>query len=316
MAYRLKGKRVWIAGHGGMVGSALACRLAREGCEVLTIERARLDLTRQADVEDYVGQTRPDGVIVAAARVGGIAANADRPVAFLAENLQIATNIVAASHACGVERLLYLGSSCIYPRNAPQPIAESALLEGALEPTNQWYAIAKIAGLKLVQAYRREFGRDYIAALPTNLYGPGDNFDLDTGHVLPALIHRAHLAKKSGHPALTVWGSGRPMREFLHVNDCADALTLLFRRWSDDAPVNIGSNQEIAIAELARLVCETVGYDGDIRFDPSRPDGTPRKRLDTAKLDALGWRPSIGLADGIADTYRWFLDHHDLGRAA
>ncbi|RDE09181.1 GDP-L-fucose synthase family protein [Pelagibacterium lacus] len=305
--FELAGKRVWIAGHRGMVGSALMRRLAREACEIVTVDRKTLDLRRQSDVEAWLVQSRPDAIIVAAAQVGGIWANATRPVDFLLDNLQIATNIFAAAHACDVDRLLFLGSSCIYPRDASQPIAEEALLTGPLEATNQWYAIAKIAGIKLAQAYRRQYGRNYISAQPTNLYGPDDNFDPASSHVLPALIRKAHEAKMRGDSALTLWGTGTPRREFLHCDDCADALVLLLQSWSDDTPVNIGTGEDISILELARLVCDIVGFAGDILHDLDKPDGAPAKRLDISRLQALGWTPAVRLRDGIARTYQWFI---------
>ncbi len=313
--FGLAGRRVWVAGHGGMVGSALIRRLEREPCHVLTVGRDRLDLTRQAEVEGWLAAERPDAVIVAAARVGGIVANDRAPVDFLVDNLQIETNVIAAAHRAGVGRLLFLGSSCIYPRDAAQPIAEEALLTGQLEPTNQWYAVAKIAGIKLCQAYRRQYGRDYIAAMPTNLYGPGDNFDLTTSHVVPALMRKAHEAKARGDATLTVWGSGRPRREFLHVDDCADALVHLLVGYSDEGHVNVGCGEDLTIAELASLLCEIVGFAGELRFDASKPDGTPRKLLDVGRLSRLGWRSRIGLAEGLARTYGWFLDHAEA-RAA
>lgn len=304
--FDLGGKRIWIAGHTGMVGRALARRLEREDCRLVLADRRALDLTRQAEVEAFVAAQRPDAIIVAAARVGGILANDREPVPFLLENLAIATNIFSAAHAANIGRLLYLGSSCIYPRDAAQPITEAALLTGPLEPTNQWYAVAKIAGVKLAEAYRRQFGRDYIAALPTNLYGPWDNFDPVRAHVLPALIAKADAARAQRWARLPVWGSGRPRREFLHVDDCAEALVLLLRSYSGDLPVNVGSGTDIAIADLARTICDTVGFDGEIVFDTSKPDGMARKLLDGAAMSALGWRPRIGLEDGIRQTYAWF----------
>ncbi|MGH6719282.1 MAG: GDP-L-fucose synthase [Alphaproteobacteria bacterium] len=314
--FELAGRRVWVAGHLGMVGGALVRRLEREPCQVLTVGRDRLDLTRQGEVEAWLAAERPDAVIVAAARVGGILANDRAPVDFLVDNLQIETNVIAAAHRAGVGRLLFIGSSCIYPRDALQPITEDALLTGPLEPTNQWYAVAKIAGIKLCQAYRRQHGRDYIAAMPTNLYGPGDNFDLTTSHVVPALLRKAHDAKRRGDAALAVWGSGRPRREFLHVDDCADALVHLLVNYSDESHVNVGCGEDLTIADLAGLVCEIVGFAGELRFDASKPDGTPQKLLDVGRLARLGWRARIGLKDGLAATYRWFLDHAAEARAA
>jgi GDP-L-fucose synthase len=307
--YELGGKRIWVAGHRGMVGSALLRRLAAEPCTVLTATRAELDLTRQAEVERFVRDSRPDAIVLAAAKVGGILANDTYPADFLHENLLIATSVIGAAHRYDVERLLFLGSSCIYPRLAPQPIAEDALLTGPLEPTNEWYAIAKIAGLRLAQAFRWQHGRDYISAMPANLYGPGDNFDLASGHVLPALLRKAHEAKRAGAETLTLWGSGTPRREFLHVDDCADALVFLLRHYSDVPHINVGSGVDLSIRELAQLVCRVVGYRGRIVHDRSKPDGTPRKLMRADRLRAMGWAPQIGLAAGIGATYRWFLEH-------
>ena len=306
--YDLAGKRVYVAGHRGMVGSALVRRLAREGCHVLTATRAELDLTRQADVEAWMEKERPDAVFLAAAKVGGILANDSFPADFLYDNLILEANIIHAAHTVGVEKLLFLGSSCIYPKFADQPIVEEALLTGALEPTNEWYAIAKIAGIKLCQAYRRQHGRDFISAMPTNLYGPGDNFDLASSHVMPALIRKAHEAKVARKPEITVWGTGTPRREFLHVDDCADACVHLMKTYSDDGHINVGSGEDITILDLTRLVCRIVGYEGAIVHDLTKPDGTPRKLMSADKLRGLGWTPTIGLEDGVADAYRAFLD--------
>ena len=306
--YDLAGKRVYVAGHRGMVGSALVRRLAREGCHVLTATRAELDLTRQADVEAWMAKEKPDAVFLAAAKVGGILANDSFPADFLYDNLILEANIIHAAHTVGVEKLLFLGSSCIYPKFADQPIVEEALLTGALEPTNEWYAIAKIAGIKLCQAYRRQHGRDFISAMPTNLYGPGDNFDLASSHVMPALIRKAHEAKVGHKPEITVWGTGTPRREFLHVDDCADACVHLMKTYSGDGHINVGSGEDITILDLTRLVCRIVGYDGAIVHDLTKPDGTPRKLMSADKLRALGWTPTIGLDDGVADAYRAFLD--------
>lgn len=305
--YPLAGKRVWVAGHRGMVGAALVRRLAREGCEILTVAREALDLRRQADVEAWIGAERPQAIFLAAAKVGGILANDTYPATFLYDNLAIETNIIHAAHAAGVEKLLFLGSSCIYPKLAAQPITEDALLTGALEPTNEWYAIAKIAGLKLCQAYRRQHGADFISAMPTNLYGPGDNFDLETSHVLPALIRKAHEAKVRGARSVTLWGSGTPRREFLHVDDCADACVHLIKVYSDESHANVGAGTDVTILELARLVCAAVGFEGEIVHDRSKPDGTPRKLMSADKLNRLGWSPSIPLEDGIRRTYADFL---------
>jgi GDP-L-fucose synthase len=307
--FDLAGKRVFVAGHRGMVGRALLCRLAAEPVELLTATRAELDLTQGAATEAWLAAHRPQVVVVAAARVGGIEANRTRPVEFLEENLLIELNLIRASFRVGVEKLLFLGSSCIYPRACPQPIREEYLLTGPLEPTNEAYALAKIAGVRLCQAYRRQHGCDFISAMPTNLYGPHDNFDLEASHVVPALIRKMHEAKHSGAPAVEVWGSGRPRREFLHVDDLADACLFLLRRYGGEAPVNVGCGADLTIRALAEAVRHAVGYHGELRFDPARPDGTPRKLLDTRKLDALGWRPRISLQEGLAATYRWFLDH-------
>lgn len=307
--FALKGKRVWVAGHGGMVGAALTRRLAAEDCEVIIADRSALDLRDQAQTRAWVMARKPEAVFVAAARVGGIAANDSFPAEFLYDNLMIEANVIEASRAAGVAKLLFLGSSCIYPRLAPQPIAEDALLTGPLEPTNQWYAIAKIAGMKLAQSYQRQYGCNFISAMPTNLYGPGDNFDLKTAHVLPALIRKAHEAKRGGAEKLEVWGTGRPRREFLHVHDCADALVFLMQSYSGEEHVNVGSGEDLTIADLARLVADVVGFTGAIGFDHSRPDGTPRKLMSGEKLKALGWSPRIGLRAGIESAYRWFLEH-------
>jgi GDP-L-fucose synthase len=304
--YDLAGKRVWVAGHKGMVGAALARRLAREDCEILTVDRAEVDLTRQSAVEAWVRANRPDAVFVAAAKVGGILANDSFPADFIYANLAIGTNIVHAAHLSGVEKLLYLGSSCIYPKLAPQPIDEDALLTGPLEPTNEWYAVAKIATLKLCQAYRRQYGADFISAMPTNLYGPGDNFDLASSHVMPALIRKTHDAKLAGADSLVMWGSGSPRREFLHVDDCADALVHLMKYYSGDQHVNVGSGDDVSILELARLIAGIVGFQGAIIQDLSKPDGAPRKLMSADRLRALGWRPTIDLDDGVALTYKWY----------
>ena len=307
--YSLAGKRVYVAGYSGMVGSALLRRLSREDCVILTPERRALDLTRQAEVEAFFASNRPDVVVMAAARVGGILANETYPADFLLDNLVIETNVMVAAQQTGVEKFLFLGSSCIYPRLAAQPITEDALLTGPLEPTNEWYAIAKIAGIKIGQAFRRQFGSDFISAMPTNLYGPRDNFDLTSSHVLPALLRKAHEAKLAGAPTLTIWGSGTPRREFLHVDDCADALVFLLKNYSAEEHINVGSAEDISILELARLVSRIVGYKGKIVNDHGKPDGMPRKLMSADKLLNLGWSSTIGLEQGIAETYRWFLDN-------
>lgn len=307
--YDLGGKRVWVAGHRGMVGSAVVRRLGSEGCEVLTAGRDVVDLTRQAEVEVYLADTKPDAIVMAAAKVGGILANDSYPVDFLHDNLMIEANIFAGAHAADVDRFIFLGSSCIYPKLADQPITEDALLTGPLEPTNEWYAIAKIAGIKLAQAYRRQYGRDYISAMPTNLYGPGDNFDLKSSHVLPALIRKAHEAKLAGADAIEIWGTGSPRREFLHADDCADAIVFLLKNYSGDEHVNVGSGTDVTILELTQMVCRAVGFEGSITHDRTKPDGTPRKLMSADKLRGMGWSPAIELEAGIATTYQWFLEH-------
>jgi GDP-L-fucose synthase len=306
ITFPLQGRRVWIAGDRGMVGSALARRLTRERCQLLSVGRGEVDLRRQADVEGWLATNTPDVVFVAAATVGGILANDTRPAEFLYDNLMIAGNIIEAAWRGGVKKLLYLGSSCIYPRLAPQPMAEDALLSGPLEPTNQWYAVAKIAGLKLCGAYRRQYRADFISAQPTNLYGPGDTYDLQASHVVPALIAKMHHAKTTGANEVEIWGTGAPKREFLHVDDLADALVFLMEHYSDESHVNVGWGEDVSIRELATLVAEVVGFTGSFRYDTARPDGSPRKLLDVAKLAALGWRPRIALRDGLQDAYRWF----------
>lgn len=289
-----------------MVGAAIVRRLASENCKVLTVDRSQLDLTDRAAVRRWMDANRPDAVFVAAAKVGGILANDSYPVQFLLDNLLISTAITTSAHETGVGKLLFLGSSCIYPKHAPQPIREDALLTGALEPTNEWYAIAKIAGIKQAQAYRRQYGCDFISAMPTNLYGPGDNFDLTTSHVMPALLRKVHEAKQHGGPVL-VWGSGTPRREFMYVDDCADACVFLMQHYSDAEHVNIGAGSDVSILELTRLVMEVIGYDGEIVTDLSKPDGTPRKLMDNSKLSALGWKARTGLRHGIAMAYAAFL---------
>lgn len=308
--YKLERRRVFVAGHRGMVGGGLVRRLESEGCEVLTASRSEMDLRDQAAVRAWMAERRPETILVAAAKVGGILANDSWPADFLYDNLMIEANLIEASHRIGVDKLLFLGSSCIYPKFAPQPIAEDALLTGPLEPTNEWYAIAKIAGIKLAQAYRRQHGRDFISAMPTNLYGPGDNFDLQSSHVLPALMRKAHEAKLANADSMTIWGSGTPYREFLHVDDCADACIHLLKTYSGAEHVNVGFGSDVTILELARLIAQVVGFEGDIVCDASKPDGTPRKLMDSSKLRATGWAPRIDLAQGIASTYRWFLDNH------
>ena len=307
MTYSLKGKRIWVAGHRGMVGGAVARRLASEDCEVITAGRDVVDLVDQAATKAWMAEVRPDVIVMAAAKVGGIKANNDYPVDFLYENLMIEANIAQAAHENDVDRFLFLGSSCIYPKFAPQPIPEDSLLTGPLEPTNEWYAIAKIAGIKLCQAYRTQYGRDWISAMPTNLYGPGDNYDLETSHVLPALLRKFHEAKESGTSEVVVWGSGTPLREFLHCDDLADALVFLLKEYSDYDHVNVGSGVEVTIRELAETIARVVGYEADLMFDSSKPDGTPRKLMDSTRLHGMGWNNARSLEDGIADTYQSFL---------
>ena len=303
MTYDLTGKRIWVAGHRGMVGGAVVRRLASEGCEVITAGREVVDLVNQKAVHDWMAAAKPDAIVLAAAKVGGIHANATYPVDFLYENLMIEANILHAAHEADVERLLFLGSSCIYPKFADQPIQETSLLTGALEPTNEWYAIAKIAGLKLVQAYRKQHGRDWISAMPTNLYGPGDNYDLATSHVLPALLRKFHEAKERGDKAVVVWGTGTPLREFLHCDDLADALVFLLRNYSGNDHINVGSGAEVTIKELAETIAAVAGYDAALTWDTTKPDGTPRKLMDSSRLHALGWNNARDLKEGIAQTY-------------
>jgi GDP-L-fucose synthase len=304
--FPLAGRRVFVAGHRGMVGNALLRRLAAEKCALLIAGRSNVDLRRQEQVEQWFAAERPDAVFMAAATVGGILANDTRPAEFIYDNLAIANNVVEAARRAGVQKLLFLGSSCIYPRLAPQPMAEEALLTGPLEPTNQWYAVAKIAGLKLCAAYRRQYGSDFITAQPTNLYGPGDNYDLAASHVVPALIAKTHRAKLAGAPEVEIWGTGTPRREFLHVDDLADALVFLMERYSGEGHINVGCGEDVSIRELAQMIAEVVGYEGGFRYATDKPDGAPRKLLDVAKLTALGWRPRIPLRAGLESAYRWF----------
>lgn len=304
--YSLAGKRVFVAGHKGMVGSAIVRRLANEDCEILTLDRSEVDLRDQVGMRNWMLARRPHAVFMAAAKVGGILANDRYPADFLLDNLLIETAVTAAAHASDVEKMLFLGSSCIYPKLAPQPIPENALLTGSLEPTNEWYAIAKIAGIKLAQAFRRQHGCDFISAMPTNLYGPGDNFDLTSSHVMPALIRKVHDARQRQGEVI-VWGTGTPRREFLFVDDCADACVHLMQQYSDDEHINVGSGEDITILELTRTVMRVLGYDGPIRHDSSKPDGTPRKLMDGSKLAALGWRAKVSLEQGIARSYEAFL---------
>ena len=305
--FGIKGKRVYVAGHRGMAGSAIVRRLASEGCEVLTATRAELDLTKADDTERWLKNTKPDVVFHAAAKVGGIFYNNSYPVDFLAENLAIALNVIRGAYNAGVGKLLFLGSSCIYPKLAPQPMREDMLLTGSLEPTNEWYAIAKIAGLKLVEAYRRQYKADFISVMPTNLYGPGDNYHPEHSHVPAALIRRFHEAKISGASSVVVWGTGTPRREFMSVEDLADACVFVLKNYSADEFINIGTGQDITIGEFAALIADVVGYKGKIALDTSRPDGAPQKLLDVSKLAKLGWRAQTGLREGLALAYADFL---------
>jgi len=302
-----KADKIFIAGHRGMVGSALVRRLQAEGfSNVLTRDRALLDLTDESAVGEFFAKEKPAIVIDAAAKVGGIKANNDFPVEFLLGNLRIQNNIIRSAYETGVRKLLFLGSSCIYPKFAPQPIPETALLSGPLEPTNEAYAMAKIAGVKLCQAFSREYGANFISAMPTNVYGPNDNFDLETSHVLAALLRKAHEAKMWNDQKLVVWGTGKPRREFLHVDDLASACLLLLEKYDSPEIINVGCGEDISIRELAELICDVVGFDGELAWDTTKPDGTPRKLLDVTRLRALGWKPAIPLRDGIARTYEWF----------
>jgi GDP-L-fucose synthase len=302
--------KIYVAGHRGLVGSAIVRKLRQESyTELLTATSKELDLREQAATRDFFAQERPDYVFLAAARVGGILANNTYPADFIYQNLMIEANVIESARLSGVKKLLCLGSTCIYPKMAAQPLKEEYLLTGPLEPTNEWYAVAKIAGIKMCQAYQRQYGCKFISAMPTNLYGPEDNFDLESSHVMPALIRKFHEAKVANAPTVTVWGSGKPLREFLHVDDCAAACLFLMDQYDDEGIVNIGVGEDITIAELARLVGEVVGYQGDIVYDASKPDGTPRKLVDTSKINGLGWRAGIPLQEGISSTYQWFLDN-------
>ncbi len=302
-------RRVWVAGHAGMVGSAIRALLEANGEEVLCVTRRDLDLRDQGAVTSWLLRNRPDAVVFAAAKVGGILANDTLPADFLYDNLALETNVIHAAHLAGVERLLFLGSSCIYPKFAPQPIKEEYLLTGPLEPTNEWYAIAKIAGIKLCQAYRKQYGRRYISVMPCNLYGPNDNFDLASSHVLPALMRKFHEAKQAGSSNVTIWGSGTPLREFLHVDDLAAGAVFCLDHYDEYEHINCGAGSEVTIADLAMTIKDVVGFPGDLVLDSTKPDGTPRKLMDSSRLRALGWAPAIPLRSGIESTYAWFLDH-------
>jgi len=307
MTYNLSSKKVWVAGHRGMVGSAVCRQLENEDCNIIKVGRDEVNLVNQAEVNDWMNAVKPDAIVLAAAKVGGIQANNNFPVDFLYENLMIEANIIHAAHLNNVERMLFLGSSCIYPRLADQPIKENSLLTGALEPTNEWYAIAKITGIKLIQAYRKQYGHDWISAMPTNLYGPGDNYDLNSSHVLPALLRKFHEAKISNCSEVTVWGSGTPLREFMHCDDLADALMFLLKNYSGYEHINVGSGDEVSIRELVDVIAEVVGYEAKIVWDKSKPDGTPRKLMDTSNLHNLGWKDHRSLFDGISHTYKSWL---------
>ncbi|WP_298884140.1 GDP-L-fucose synthase [uncultured Bradyrhizobium sp.] len=307
-SFGLVGKKVFVAGHKGMVGSAIVRRLGIENCSILTVDRNELDLADEVSTRRWFAKNRPEAVVHAAGKVGGISANNTLPVDFLCENLRLELNVISASHEFGVERLLFLGSSCIYPKLANQPIEEEELLAGPLEPTNEWYAVAKIAGLKMCQAYRRQYGDDFISAMPTNLYGPGDNYHPEHSHVPAALLRRFHQAKLANSPTVAIWGSGKPLREFLYVDDLADACIFLLKNYSDHIPINIGAGTDLSIRDFAEAVAETVGFDGEFVFDTTKPDGTPRKLLNSSRLNALGWHSRTSLKEGLAATYRDFLE--------
>jgi GDP-L-fucose synthase len=310
--FTLRGRRVFVAGHRGMVGSACMRRLANEGCDLVTASHERLDLTSQAEVEAFMKEVRPEVVIVAAAKVGGILANDTYPAEFLYQNLMIEANLIHASHRVDVAKLLFLGSSCIYPGEAPQPIREEALLTGPLEKTNEWYAIAKIAGIKMCQAYRRQYGRNFISAMPCNLYGPNDYFHPERSHVIPGLLRRFHEAKLRGDDSVMCWGTGRPRREFLHVDDLADACVFLLTRYSGEEFINIGTGTDISITQLAEVVKRVTGFRGRIEWDSSRPDGAMLKRMDTTRINKMGWSPRFSFEEGLAETHRWFLAQETL----
>jgi len=307
-----KHARIYVAGHRGMVGSAIVRALEARGYgNLVTRSSKELDLRDQAAVREFFAAERPDYVFLAAAKVGGIVANDSYPAEFIHDNLAIETNVIHAAHLNAVKKLLFLGSTCIYPKLAPQPLKEEYLLTGPLEPTNEWYAVAKIAGIKLCQAYRRQYGDDFISAMPTNLYGPGDNFDLEKSHVVPAMLRKMHEAKERGDTAVTLWGSGKPLREFLHVDDLADGLLFLMENYSGESHVNIGVGKDISIRDLAETIREIVGYQGELVFDTSKPDGTPRKLVDTSRINGMGWKAMTGLRDGLAQAYRWYLENRE-----
>jgi GDP-L-fucose synthase len=313
--FDLQGKRVFVTGHAGMVGSAIIRRLESERCDVIVAARRDLDLRQSDAVDRFMAQAKPDAVFVAAGKVGGIRANSTYPADFIADNLAIALNTIRAAHRSGVKKLVYLGSSCIYPRLAPQPMTPEALLSGALEPTNQWYAVAKIAGIKLCEAYRLQHGADFVSVMPTNIFGPGDNYHPENSHVPAALVRRFHEAKVSADPTVTVWGTGTPRREFLAVDDLADACVFVMKRYSDLEFLNIGTGEDVTIADFARVVADVVGYQGKVVYDTSRPDGTPRKLLDVSRINALGWRATTPVREGLQRMYADFLERYATIRA-
>ena len=308
--FNIHGKKIWVAGHNGMVGKAVVRQLEKKNCEILIVDRQSLDLTIQQDVNNWLAHNKPDAVILCAAKVGGILANDRYPAEFIYQNLMIEANIINAAHTNEITKLLFLGSSCIYPKHAEQPMKETALLTGPLEDTNEWYALAKIAGIKLCQAYRTQYGADFISAMPTNLYGPYDNFDLETSHVIPALMRKTHEAKLNNQNKIKVWGTGEPLREFMHVDDCADGIIFLLENYSDMEHVNLGTGQELSIGDLIEMIKSAVGFKGETEFDTSKPDGTPRKLLNSEKIQALGWSPNISLQNGLKATYQWYLDNN------
>jgi GDP-L-fucose synthase len=307
--FPLQAKRVWVAGHRGMVGSALVRRLAAERCQLLTVDRSELDLRDQSATRRWLKTNRPEAIFMAAATVGGILANDTRPAEFIYDNLSIATNVIYAAMELRVPKLMFIGAACIYPKLAPQPMSEDSLLQGPPEPTNEWYTVAKIAGVKLCQAFRKQYGSDFIATVPANLYGPADNFDPAASHVIPSLMLRAEAAKRARAPELVIWGDGSPIREFMYVDDCADALVFLMKTYSDPRLINVGSGADISIAELAREICDVVGYAGKVTLDRSKPNGAPRKALDSHRLGEMGWAAQTDLRQGLRQTYDWFLRH-------
>jgi len=316
LPFTLEGRKVWVAGHTGMVGAAIVRRLAVENCDILTVPHRDLDLRRQGEVESWMAAEKPDAVFLAAATVGGIFANDTRPAEFIYDNLIIEANIIHAAWTNAVKKLLFLGSSCIYPRLASQPMKEDDLLGGPLEPTNQWYAMAKISGIKLCQAFRRQYGCDFISAQPTNLYGPHDTYDLQGSHVIPAMIMKVHAAKESGAESVEIWGTGKPKREFLYVDDLADALVFMMKNTSEETHINVGTGEDVTIAELAETIARVVGFKGRFDYNTDKPDGAPRKLLDVGLLEGLGWTAQTGLEEGLRKAYRWYLDNVAKGGKA